>query len=195
MSFLKKLLGLEKPTEDKSTGVLLTTAHGNEELAAIVALLRAADIPFRTAEQGAGDVVRVIAGYNMYGTAIYVHEEHLETALAKSVHVYDTRGYLSEKDSSGIPVYYRSCIGSFHPDDPALAQFTAEPDKYVIEYFTEEETAHIRSLFYETEMQGMADQTVMSIINEELSYWQSGVKSPEETAKIIQSRVWIYLNE
>jgi hypothetical protein len=80
MSFLKKLLGLEKPTEDKSTGVLLTTAHGNEELAAIVALLRAADIPFRTAEQGAGDVVRVIAGYNMYGTAIYVHEEHLETA-------------------------------------------------------------------------------------------------------------------
>ena len=38
-------------------------------------------------------------------------------------------------------------------------------------------------------------QTVMSIINEELSYWQSGVKTPEEIAKIIQSRVWIYLNE
>ncbi|MBQ7300398.1 MAG: extracellular solute-binding protein [Clostridia bacterium] len=121
--------------------------------------------------------------------------EHLETALAKSVYVYDTRGYLSEIDSSGTPVYYRSCIGSFHPDDPMLAEFAARPDKYVIERFTEEETAHIRSLFYETEMQSMADQTVMSIINEELSYWQNGVKSLEETAKIIQSRVWIYLNE
>ena len=137
--------------------------------------------------------VQSSAGLSNYGMSPIT--EHLETALTKSVHVYDTRGYLSEKDSSGIPVYYRSCIGSFHPDDPALAQFTAEPDKYVIEYFTEEETAHIRSLFYETEMQGMADQTVMSIINEELSYWQNGVKSPEETAKIIQSRVWIYLNE
>ena len=80
MSFLKKLFGLEKPVEDKASGVLLTTAHGNEELAAIVALLRAAELPYRIEEQGAGEVVRVIAGYNMYGTNIYVRAEDLETA-------------------------------------------------------------------------------------------------------------------
>lgn len=80
MSFLKKLLGLEKPKQDPAAGVLLTTVHGNEELAAIEALLRAAELPYRTMEQGAGDVMRVIAGYNMYGTGIYVRAEDLETA-------------------------------------------------------------------------------------------------------------------
>lgn len=80
MSFWKKLLGLEKPVEDKASGVLLITVHGNEELSAVEALLRAAELPYRKAEEGAGDIVRVIAGYNMYGTSIYVRAEDLETA-------------------------------------------------------------------------------------------------------------------
>ena len=30
---------------------------------------------------------------------------------------------------------------------------------------------------------------------EELSYWQNNARTLEETTKIIDSRVWIYLNE
>jgi hypothetical protein len=81
MSLFDKLFGLEKPekTSDE-TGVLLTTAHGNEELAAIEALLRSADIPYRLSDRGAGGVVRVISGYTMYGTDVYVREQDMETA-------------------------------------------------------------------------------------------------------------------
>ena len=81
MSFLDKLFGLEKPVKTTGeTGALLTTAHSNEELAAIEAMLRSAEIPYRLMDRGAGGVVRVISGYNMYGTDVFVREEDLETA-------------------------------------------------------------------------------------------------------------------
>lgn len=44
-------------------------------------------------------------------------------------------------------------------------------------------------------MQKPADPTVLSIITEEMSAWNSGVRSFEDAAKNIDSRVWIYLNE
>lgn len=81
MSFLDKLFGLDKPQKTaEETGVLLTTAHSNEELAAIEAILRSADIPYRLIDRGAGGVVRVISGYNMYGTDVFIREQDLETA-------------------------------------------------------------------------------------------------------------------
>lgn len=81
MSFLDKLFGLDKPEKTtEKTGVLLTTAYGNEELAAIEALLRSADIPYRLSDRGAGGVVRVISGYTMYGTDVYVREQDVQTA-------------------------------------------------------------------------------------------------------------------
>ena len=81
MSFLDKLFGLEKPAKTSpEAGELLTTAYSNEELTAIEALLRSADIPYRLCERGAGGVVRVIAGYNMYGTDVFVRAEDVETA-------------------------------------------------------------------------------------------------------------------
>ena len=81
MSLFDKLFGLDKPQKPADpTSALLTTAYGNEELAAIEALLRSADIPYRLSDRGAGGVVRVISGYTMYGTDVYVREEELETA-------------------------------------------------------------------------------------------------------------------
>jgi hypothetical protein len=81
MSFLDKLFGLEKPAKSEpAAGELLTTAYSNEELSAIESLLRSAEIPYRLCERGAGGVVRVIAGYNMYGTDIFVKADDVETA-------------------------------------------------------------------------------------------------------------------
>ena len=37
--------------------------------------------------------------------------------------------------------------------------------------------------------------SVLSFINEELAAWKGGVRSLSEAAKLIQSRVWIYVNE
>ena len=81
MSLFDKLFGLDKPQKPADpTSALLTTAYGNEELAAIEALLRSAEIPYRLCDRGAGGVVRVISGYTMYGTDVFVREEDLETA-------------------------------------------------------------------------------------------------------------------
>ena len=44
-------------------------------------------------------------------------------------------------------------------------------------------------------MRGAGDTMIRSIIEEELSYVSQGVRSAEEAGKIIQSRVFIYINE
>jgi hypothetical protein len=81
MSLFDKLFGLDKPQKPADpTSALLATAYGNEELAAMEALLRSAEIPYRLCDRGAGGVVRVISGYTMYGTDVFVREEDLEAA-------------------------------------------------------------------------------------------------------------------
>ena len=67
-------------------------------------------------------------------------------------------------------------------------------DITVIE-ITDEDKAAMLSFFEECRMYANADPAVTAIVNEELSYWYGGARTLEETAKIIQSRVWIYLNE
>ncbi|MBQ8577170.1 MAG: hypothetical protein IJ449_04275 [Clostridia bacterium] len=44
-------------------------------------------------------------------------------------------------------------------------------------------------------MRGAGDTVIRTILEEELSYVSQGVRTTEEAAKIIQSRVWIYVNE
>ena len=81
MSLFDKLFGLDKPQKPvDDVSELLTTAYGNEELAAIEALLRSAEIPYRLCDRGAGGIVRVISGYTMYGTDVFVRTEDVETA-------------------------------------------------------------------------------------------------------------------
>ena len=60
---------------------------------------------------------------------------------------------------------------------------------------TDEDKAKLMQFFEQCNMQMMPDDVILSIVNEELSYWYGGAKTLEETTKIIQSRVWIYLNE
>lgn len=44
-------------------------------------------------------------------------------------------------------------------------------------------------------MKANVDNTLKSIVTEEISYWENNARTLEETTKIIDSRVWIYLNE
>ena len=53
----------------------------------------------------------------------------------------------------------------------------------------------LRALFYETPTQSLVDSTLTSILVEELSAYQAGIRSLEETQNILQSRLWIYINE
>ena len=81
MSFLDKFFGFDRPSQpNDAASELLITVHGNEELAAVEALLRSAEIPYRMMDRGAGGVVRVITGFTMYGTDVFVRPEDIETA-------------------------------------------------------------------------------------------------------------------
>ena len=61
--------------------------------------------------------------------------------------------------------------------------------------FTEEEDRRIMDFFNNVTTYIATDDTVERIANEELSFWQGNARTLTETAKIIDSRVWIYLNE
>ena len=61
--------------------------------------------------------------------------------------------------------------------------------------YDENDLAAIRHLLYETETSADLDATVQSIIQEELSAYRAGIRSLEETQNILQSRLWIYINE
>ncbi|MBQ7300873.1 MAG: extracellular solute-binding protein [Clostridia bacterium] len=61
--------------------------------------------------------------------------------------------------------------------------------------YDEDDLAAVRTLLYNTETTVNIDTTVQSVINEEMSACRAGVRTLEEAQAIIQSRLWIYINE
>ena len=61
--------------------------------------------------------------------------------------------------------------------------------------FTEEDDRRIMDFFNNVTTYVSADDQVETIVNEELSFWYGNARSLEDTGDIINSRVWIYLNE
>ena len=81
MSFWSNLFGLDRVTpQSDAASAHLTTVYNNGDMALLESLLRSQDIPYRRCERGAGSVVRVISGYNMYGTDVFVHPDDLQRA-------------------------------------------------------------------------------------------------------------------
>ncbi len=74
------LFGLDRPASHDEYTAHLTTVHDNVELSIVRSILDGENIPYRVRERGSGGVVRVIAGYSMYGTDIFVPADMLESA-------------------------------------------------------------------------------------------------------------------
>jgi hypothetical protein len=66
---------------------------------------------------------------------------------------------------------------------------------YVVLELTEEMQERFLDFLQKCRMKANTDRTISSIVEEELSYWEGGVRTLEETTNIIDRRVWIYLNE
>ena len=71
----------------------------------------------------------------------------------------------------------------------------ADTEGYVTVSIEDDDKAAILSFFENCHMRANADPFILSIVNEELSFYEGHARSLEETTKIIDSRVWIYLNE
>ncbi len=72
--------GLDKVSSHHEDVELLTTVHDGVELSIVRSILEGEKIPYRTRERGSGNVVKVIAGYSMFGTDVFVPKELLAEA-------------------------------------------------------------------------------------------------------------------
>ena len=77
---MKDLFGLDKPAACDEFTAHLTTVHDNAELCIIRSILEGENIPYRIRERGSGGMVKVIAGYSMYGSDFFVPKELLTSA-------------------------------------------------------------------------------------------------------------------
>ncbi|MBQ9079750.1 MAG: DUF2007 domain-containing protein [Clostridia bacterium] len=76
------LFGLDRPAKRHDDLELLTTVYDNEQLAVLRSILDDGGIPYMTKERGSGSSVKIIMGFSMYGTDIFVKREQLDEARA-----------------------------------------------------------------------------------------------------------------
>ena len=76
------LFGLKKAKKSDDSMELLVTTHDNIELSILKSILEGEGIPYMVHDRGTGSAMRIIAGYSMFGTDIYVPKNVVESAKA-----------------------------------------------------------------------------------------------------------------
>lgn len=66
------LFGLDGPAKYDEDLELLTTVYDNVELSVLRSVLEGEKIPYMIRERGSGSSVRIITGFTMYGTDVFV---------------------------------------------------------------------------------------------------------------------------
>ena len=79
---MDQFFGLDHPAKADEDTALLTTTHDDVEKNIICGSLEEENIPFLAKDRGAGEAVRVVTGYSMYGCDIYVPAALLKKANA-----------------------------------------------------------------------------------------------------------------
>ena len=79
---MDKFFGLDNPAKTDKDTALLTTTHDDVEKNIICGILEEENIPFLAKDRGAGEAVRVVTGYSMYGCDIFVPGDLFEKANA-----------------------------------------------------------------------------------------------------------------
>ena len=74
------LFGLDRVSPHDDSLALLTTVYDSTQLAVLESILRDAEIPYLIKERGCGSSVKIITGFSMYGTDLFVRREQLELA-------------------------------------------------------------------------------------------------------------------
>ncbi len=77
---MDRFFGLDSASEQKGLA-LVATIYNPAELAVIQTVLNDAEIPFLAKDRGAGGMMKVVMGYSVYGTDIFVREEDAEVAM------------------------------------------------------------------------------------------------------------------
>ena len=78
---MDSLFGLDRVSAHDENLELLITVHDSVQEMIGESILRDADIPYLAKSRGSGTAVKVITGFSLFATDIFVLREHLETAL------------------------------------------------------------------------------------------------------------------
>ena len=79
---MDSFFGLDNVSSHDEGLELLVTVYNPSELMIIQSILNGAQIPYLLKDRGAGGTMKVIAGYSVFGTDIFVRSEELEAAEA-----------------------------------------------------------------------------------------------------------------
>ena len=99
------LFGLDRESPHDDSTELLTTVHDNVELSVLRSILDGEEIPYMIRERGSGSSVKIIAGYSMYGTDVFVpkaaaeHAREVLDAYRSAEPVNDEAGAGEEKET------------------------------------------------------------------------------------------------
>ncbi len=77
---MDSLFGLDKPGAVGEDVALLTTVYDPVEMSILRSILETEEIPYRIRERGSGGVVKVVFGYSMYGSDVFVPSSCLAAA-------------------------------------------------------------------------------------------------------------------
>ena len=102
----------------------------------------------------------------------------------KTVFAHNTPGYVN-LTPAGTSATYQSSFGETKHTE----------DMYTVFEMSDAEANQLYDFLNGCSIHASTDTVVKSIIEEEASFWEGNARSLEETTKIIDSRVWIYLNE
>ena len=122
-------------------------------------------------------------------TSDTVNMQHLPVTLSALQKILSVNRYYYFDISSSVQTLNASVISETRNEELAASSHYRE----II--ITDEEIDTILNFFENCRMKAGTDSTILSITEEELSAYRSGAKSLEEVTALIQSRVWIYLNE
>ncbi len=79
---MDSIFGFDKVSAHDEGQELLMTVYNPSELVVVESILNDAEIPYLKKERGAGGSMKIIAGYSVFGTDIFVLSEHIEAAKA-----------------------------------------------------------------------------------------------------------------
>lgn len=77
---MDRFFGLDKVSAHDESCELLVTVNDNVALSVLRSILDGESIPYLIRERGSGSSVKIIAGYSMFGTDVFVPKSALERA-------------------------------------------------------------------------------------------------------------------
>ena len=92
---MDRLFGLDSVSSHDEGLELLMTVYDPAELMVAQSVLKDAEIPFLCKDRGSGGMMKIIAGYSVMGTDIFVMSGHLQTARE----LFESAEFLSEEEN------------------------------------------------------------------------------------------------